>query len=72
MPTVRQYFETDFSHTVRIHVKFMLPEEGEIEALWLVDFLGYMSFLTCYVPGEDARSISICDLSGPLNTAKLK
>jgi hypothetical protein len=52
MATVRQYFETDFSHVVRIQVKFALPDEGEIEALWLVDFLGYLSFLTCYVSGE--------------------
>jgi hypothetical protein len=52
MATVRQYFETDFNHVVRIHVKFLVPDNEEIEALWLVDFLGYMSFLSCYVPGE--------------------
>ena len=52
MATVRQYFETDFNHVVRIHVKFAIPGETEVEGSWLVDFLGYMSFLTCYVPGE--------------------
>src|SRR6266545_629542 len=52
MATVRQYFETDFNHVVRIHVKFAVTNAEEIEALWLVDFLGYMSFITCYVPGE--------------------
>jgi hypothetical protein len=44
MATLRQYFETDFSHVVRIHVNFSLPDAEEIEAHWLVDFLGYMSF----------------------------
>jgi hypothetical protein len=52
MATVRQYFETDFSHVVRIHVKFALSDKEDVEALWLVDFLGYLSLLTCYVPGE--------------------
>jgi len=51
MATLRQYFETDFNHVVRIHVSFAVPGSEEIEALWLVDFLGYMSFLSCYVPG---------------------
>jgi hypothetical protein len=52
MATVRQYFETDFSLVVRVHVKFVFPDEGDIEAVWLVDFLSYLSFLSCYVPGE--------------------
>jgi hypothetical protein len=52
MATVRQYFETDFNHVVRIHVKFAVPGEAEVEGSWLVDFLGYMSFLTCYIPGQ--------------------
>ena len=56
MATLRQYFETDFTHVVRIHVKFMVSTGEEIEAHWLVDFLGYMSFLSCYVPGA-ARSL---------------
>jgi hypothetical protein len=51
MATVRQYFETDFSHVVRIQIKFGVPNEGEVEGAWLVDFLGYLSFLTLYVPG---------------------
>jgi hypothetical protein len=51
MATLRQYFETDFNHVVRIHVSFVVPGSEEIEALWLVNFLGYMSFLSCYVPG---------------------
>jgi hypothetical protein len=52
MATLRQYFETDFNHVVRVHVRFEVSGGEEIEALWLVDFLGYLSFLTCYVPGE--------------------
>jgi len=52
MATIRQYFETDFNHVVKIHLKFAVPNEGEFEAFWLVDFQGNMSFLSCYVPGE--------------------
>jgi hypothetical protein len=39
--TLRQYFETDFSHVVRVLAKFTAPDGEEIEAHWLVDFLGY-------------------------------
>ena len=52
MAAVRQYFETDFSHVARVQVKFAVSNEADIEGAWLVDFLGYLSFLTCYVPGE--------------------
>jgi hypothetical protein len=31
MASVRQYFETDFNHVVRIHVKFAVPGEAEVE-----------------------------------------
>jgi hypothetical protein len=53
MATVRQYFETDFNHVVRIHLRLAMPNDNDIECGLLVDFLGYMSFLTCYVPGEE-------------------
>jgi TIR domain len=53
MASVRQYFETDFNHVVRIYVKFAVPGEAKVEGSWLVDFLGNMSFLSCYVPGQE-------------------
>jgi hypothetical protein len=55
MATIRQYFETDFSHVVKVEVNLPVEGEGDIEAVWLVDFLGYMSFFSCYVPGESRK-----------------
>jgi TIR domain len=52
MATLRQYFETDFSHVLRVHVGVPLPNTDQIEGVWLVDFLGFASFLSCYVPGQ--------------------
>lgn len=54
MATLHQYFETDFSHTARMHVK--LSAEGrELEGIVLFDFSGYLAFLTCYVPGKENK-----------------
>ncbi len=47
MATVRQYFETDFNHVVQVHLRLAMPNDNDIECGLLVDFLGYMSFLTC-------------------------
>jgi hypothetical protein len=52
MATLRQYFETDFSHVVRVSVKVSTPDGEEIDSYWLVDFLGYIAYLSCYVPCE--------------------
>jgi hypothetical protein len=52
MASVRQYFETDFNHAARVHLKFAIPEDSDIEGALFIDFLGYMAFLSCYVPGE--------------------
>jgi hypothetical protein len=53
MATLRQYFETDFNHVLRVHVAIPSSETDRIEGVWLVDFLGFISFLSCYVPGEN-------------------
>jgi hypothetical protein len=52
MATLRQYSETDFSHVVRVSVKVSAPDGEEIDSYWLVDFLGNIAYLSCYVPGE--------------------
>ena len=50
MAALHQYYETDFSNAVRMHVRF--PVEGEnIEAVVLFDFVGLMAYVACYVPG---------------------
>ena len=53
MATLRQYFETDFGHVLRVHVAIPISETDRIEGVWLIDFLGFMSFISCYVPGEN-------------------
>ncbi len=51
MATIRQYFDTDFSHAVRMHVSF---ESGtlKIESIFLYDFSGYIMFFSCFIPGK--------------------
>ena len=53
MATLRQYFETDFDHVVRVYVDIPVSETDRIEAVWLIDFARFISFLSCYVPGEN-------------------
>lgn len=54
MATLRQYYETDFNNTVRVHVRF--PVSGEdIEAVVLLDFAGYFGYLSCFVPGQGRK-----------------
>lgn len=52
MAALHQYYETDFSNAVRMHVKFPLDGEN-IEAVVLFDFVGLMAYVACYVPGEN-------------------
>ena len=51
MATLHQYYETDFSNAVRMHVKLSVVD-AEIEATVLYDFSGYMSYFACYVHGN--------------------
>lgn len=53
MATLREYFDTDFNHVVRVHVKLTASNESNIEVALLYDFSGQMAFLACYVPGEE-------------------
>lgn len=53
MATVRQYFETDFSHTARIYLKVAAPDQATVDAALLCDFAGNLMFFACYVPGAD-------------------
>ena len=42
MGTLHQYYETDFSNAVRMHVRFHVENEN-IEAVVLYDFIGLIS-----------------------------
>lgn len=54
MATLRQYFETDFSNTARMHVKFSV-EGIDVDAVVLFDFSGYLAYLSCYVPEKGRK-----------------
>lgn len=54
MATLHQYYETDFSNTVRMHVRFSVKGEN-IEAVVLFDFVGLMAYVACYVPGDNRQ-----------------
>lgn len=48
MATIREYYEKDFSHSVRLHVK--VPFEGShIEGSVQYDFAGFFAFVALYV-----------------------
>jgi hypothetical protein len=50
MATLQQYYETDFSHSVRVHGIF--THEGEnIEGVVLYDLSAHSAFLTCRILG---------------------
>jgi hypothetical protein len=52
MATVHEYFETDFSNTIRVHVR--IPFEGtDIESCILYDFNAFCAFVTCYFPNSN-------------------
>ena len=65
MATLHQYFETDFSHTARMHAK--LPVGGsELDSIVLYDFSGCSAFLTCYVSGKENKLTFFLSLSNNL------
>lgn len=52
MATLREYYEKDFSHNTKVHIK--VPSNGElIEGVILYDFAGYFAFLALYIPQAD-------------------
>ena len=52
MARLREYYDLDFSYTLRLRVQ--LTVDGEpIESHILYDFSGYSCFVACYVPGEN-------------------
>lgn len=56
MATLREYFDGDFTNTVKLYVSLLADGES-IEAFVLYDFSANICFFACYVPGE-GRSIT--------------
>lgn len=54
MATLYQYYSTDFSNTVRMHVNFPVKDQ-KLEAVVLFDFVGYLAYAAFYVPGKDHK-----------------
>jgi hypothetical protein len=52
MATVRQYFDTDFPHTVRICCRLPLADEN-IETRINQDFSSFATFVSFYIPDKD-------------------
>jgi len=51
MATLKQYFDTDFSHCVRVSIKIK-SDDKEIDGVLLYDFNGLMAFLAIYIDQE--------------------
>ena len=52
MATLHQYYETDFSNAVRMHVKLTI-DDSILDAVVLYDFTGFLAFFACFVPGKN-------------------
>ena len=66
MATIREYYEKDFGHCVRMHVLFPFNNE-KIEGAVLYDFSGYYAFVTCYIPKGDISFNYFSDFIKTLN-----
>jgi len=59
--TLRQYFETDFSNAIRVHVTFSHGHE-DIEGVLLYDVSAYTAYLSCYLPGVERQYDNLADI----------
>jgi hypothetical protein len=62
MATIREYFDSDFGYTAKIHCRILVGK-STVEARVLYDFAGYKAFLACYMPGE---SLTLTDYTNLL------
>ena len=51
MASLREYYETGFSHCAKVHIKILLDQK--IEGVLLYDFAVFFAFLSIYVPGTN-------------------
>lgn len=66
MATLRQYYETDFSNAIRVHVTIAYGND-EVEGVLLYDVSAYTAYLSCYLPGSNRQ---YDDLIGLLHSIK--
>ena len=53
MATLREYFDTDLSNTIKIYCRHAVAS-ADLEFVILCDFSANMACSSCYVPGEHA------------------
>ena len=71
MATIREYYEKDFSHNTRLHVK--IPFEGDyIEGSVLYDFAGFFAFLAVYVPEGRGKDLDYLKRLASLSYEKMQ
>ena len=70
MATLHQYFETDFSHAARVHVKVKDSNNDQVESVLFYDFAGHVAFLGCYIIGESRSLQYFVDLAKALEYGK--
>lgn len=71
MATIREYYEADFGHCLRMHVYFPF-NDNKIEGAILYDFAGNNSFIICYIPNANISFSFYVDLIQSLKHGESK
>lgn len=61
MATIREYYEKDFKHCLRVHALFPFNNET-IEVSVLYDFSGHYAFIAYYISKDDISQNYFCPL----------
>src|ERR1039458_4089581 len=69
MATLREYFDTDFSYTTKLHCRMPVGDTS-VEAVVLYDFSGYTGVLSCYMSGDGHTLSDYVDLLRALDYGK--
>jgi hypothetical protein len=69
MATIREYYEKDFGHNVRLHIRFPFKEES-IEGAVLYDLSGFYAFVIFFMPAEDKTLDYFIDFLSALEWGK--
>jgi hypothetical protein len=69
MATIREYFDADFIHAVRMHVSLPTADTS-VEMALFYDFATYTVFQACYIPGEQHTLAQFIQLLDALNLGK--
>jgi len=71
MATLREYFEGDFGHNFRFHIK-MPFRDGSIEGIIIYDFSSYSAFVALYIPDDDKDLEFFLDLISEIKYGSTK